>query len=76
MSALERAMAALASLEALAEERREAIALHVLALIEAHAGGVELSAEDLAALEADLQEEGRIATDEEVEAVFKTLLRD
>ena len=75
MSAYERALAALASLEILGEERRETIAVAILALIEAHTGGGPLEREDFAALDEALRAEDRVASDEEVEALFKTLLR-
>ena len=75
MSVYHRALAALTSLDALAPERRDAIAALVLEIIETQTGGAPLSAEELADLEARLHAPGRVASDEEVEAVFRTLLR-
>lgn len=75
MSSYVRAMTMMASLEALAEERREIIAERVIAVLVELAGGVELSEEEFAALEARLVQEDRLPSDEEVEAMFKTLLR-
>jgi hypothetical protein len=75
MTVYERALAALISLEGLAPERRDQIAVAVLSIIETHTGGEALAPEALAALEAQLRAPGRIASDEEVEAVFRALLR-
>jgi hypothetical protein len=75
MSQLQRALQALAGLEALAEERREKIAGLILAIIEEHAGGADLTLEELEALEAELRLDDRIASDEEVETLFRNLLR-
>ena len=54
---------------------REIIAERVIAVLVELAGGVELSEEEFAALEARLVQEDRLPSDEEVEAMFKTLLR-
>ena len=75
MSAYERARAAFDSLAALNEERRERIALALLDIIEVQTGGGALSCEDFAALDAALSAGERIGSPEEIEALFKTLLR-
>lgn len=73
MTAFERALALLTSLEALAAERREAIAVEVIAVIEAAHGGAGMSDEEVEALDGQLRE--RLGSDEEIEAVFRKLLR-
>ena len=73
MTAFARALAMLTSLEALAEERRDAIALQVIAVIEAAHGGAGLSDDEIAALDGELR--ARLGSDEEIEAVFRKLLR-
>ena len=73
MNNYERAVAALASLEALADDRREAIAARILIVIEESHGGYGMSEEEIAALDEALR--GRIGSDEEIEAVFRKLLR-
>jgi hypothetical protein len=74
MSAYERAVAAMVSLEALADERRETIALAILAAIDAHTGA-PLSSDEFSAVDARLREEGHVGSAEDIESVFRTLLR-
>lgn len=73
MTLYEQALLALTSLEHLAEERREAIAARILIVIEESHGGQGMSGEEIDALDEELR--GRVGSDEEIEAVFRKLLR-
>ncbi len=73
MNNYERALIALTGLEALAEERREAIAARILIVIEESHGGHGMSEEEIGALDEELR--SRVGSDEEIEAVFRNLLR-